>query len=96
MVLLLFLVITVGRALWNDISKGISHHTPKKFQDRFCHINAIPTRKPETGTFVIRAQIVFFFFFKTIKLLTCCIYKRYTQLRNTRSMKELSAFKRIY
>jgi hypothetical protein len=50
-------VLTIGTNYWNEIS-NISHHTPQKiFQDRFCHINAIPTRKSKTGSLVTRAQI---------------------------------------
>jgi hypothetical protein len=33
----------------------------KIFQDRFCHINAIPTQKPKTGSLVTRAQIFVIF-----------------------------------
>jgi hypothetical protein len=41
---------------------GISHHTPHKiFQARFCHINVVPTRKPETWSLVTRAQIFVIF-----------------------------------
>jgi hypothetical protein len=51
-------VLTIGRlhttVVW-------SPHTSQIFQDRFCHMNAIPTRKPETGSLVTRAKIFVFF-----------------------------------
>jgi hypothetical protein len=63
MALPLFVVSTVGRALWNEISKElVTTRLNKIFQDRFCHINAIPTRKPEIGSLVTRAQIFVIFF----------------------------------
>jgi hypothetical protein len=61
MALPLFVVSTVGRGLWNEISKELVTTHLKIFQDRFCHINVIPTRRPETGPLVTRAQIFVIF-----------------------------------
>jgi hypothetical protein len=62
MALPLFVVSTVGRALWNEISKQlVTTRLTKYSQGRFCHINAVPTRKPEIGSIVTRAQIFVFF-----------------------------------
>jgi hypothetical protein len=45
---------------WYILLLSRSHHTPHKiFQDRFCHINAITTRKPETGSLVTDFRNIF-------------------------------------
>jgi hypothetical protein len=62
MALPLFVVSTVSRGLWNEISKELVTTRLKIFQDRFCHINALPTRKPETGSVVTWAQIFIILF----------------------------------
>jgi hypothetical protein len=56
----------VSTADFEDVEASgtkFSHHMPHEiFQDRFCHISAIPTQKPETGSLGTRAQIFRNFF----------------------------------
>jgi hypothetical protein len=67
MALPLFVVSTVGRGLWNEISKElVTTRLTKYSKTAFAiYVNAVPTRKPETPSLVTRAQIIVFFFLET-------------------------------
>jgi hypothetical protein len=56
MALPLFVVSTVGRGIWNEISKELVTTRLTKYSK-----TAFATRKPETGSLVTRAQIFVIF-----------------------------------
>jgi hypothetical protein len=62
MALPLFVVSTVGRGLWNKISKELVTTRLTKYSKTAFAITAIPTREPETGSLVTWAQIFIIFF----------------------------------